>query len=455
MNKRYLLGALILGACLPLSADRFQPDPNLIKNCPAIGSVSSRAKSQTQTSPESDATQSVSTDDIGGNYDWTFNSLIKGNGNSGELLISVTNPERGEVVISGFYMDMTVKAYIDSERGTLTIPNKQDLGKDGQGYQNYFYLKQVNSKGQLIAGVLDQEASVGKFDKDGRISFPENDIWAIGDYDNEQSGFWILTKNNILSKKKASNPDDPNDGWTSLGYATLQDGWVLPGLGINQLDPQNWYEVELQQNDDNKNIYRLVDPYKGNCPVKDKNTATNTGYIQFNVTYPDFVTFDVINSDEHIDAGFTCSSLGIAKMFCSNMVTYWCNKFNLTLETFINEYSYSPTFKTGSTFKDGIITLPAEKAFTVGYYNDASFGYPGDPKGGGQWLAPNSSTRFVNMETKIFFPESAGVSDVCVDNESSEIEYFNLQGVKITDPSKGQLLIRRQGDKTDKIVFTR
>ena len=50
MNKRYLLGALILGACLPLSADRFQPDPNLIKNCPAIGSVSSRAKSQTQNS---------------------------------------------------------------------------------------------------------------------------------------------------------------------------------------------------------------------------------------------------------------------------------------------------------------------------------------------------------------------------------------------------------------------
>lgn len=450
MNKRLQILTLIMGASLSLSADRFQPDPQLITNSSSIGHVSSsRTNSQIKDATDPSPLSTLSAEDVCGSYDWTFSSLIKGNGNTGELLISLKDPDQGEVSISGFYMDMTVKAYVDSESGTLTIPNRQDLGKDTQGYLNYFYLKQVNTKGQLMAGVLDQEATVGKIEQDGSISFPENDIWAIGDYNNEQSGFWILSKNNVLSKKKASDPNNPNDGWTSLGYATLQDGWVLPGLGIDQRDQKNWYEVELQQNDKDKNIYRLVDPYKGNCPIKDQNSATNTGYIQFNVTYPDFVTFD------NVDAGFTCSSLGISKMFCSNMVTYWCKKFELTVEEFINEYSYSPTFKTESTFKDGVVTLPAEAAFTVGYYNDTSFGYPGDPNGGGQWLDPNNSKKFINMETKIFFPKSTGVSDVSIDNTAdTHIEYFNLQGVRVSDPTKGQLLIRRQGEKTDKIIFT-
>lgn len=48
---------------------------------------------------------------------------------------------------------------------------------------------------------------------------------------------------------------------------------------------------------------------------------------------------------------------------------------------------------------------------------------------------------------------SSGIEGI--GDESSDIapEYYNLQGVKISNPQKGQLLIRKTGNKTEKIIF--
>jgi len=38
-------------------------------------------------------------------------------------------------------------------------------------------------------------------------------------------------------------------------------------------------------------------------------------------------------------------------------------------------------------------------------------------------------------------------------DSDAPVEYFNLQGVRIAYPQAGQILIRRQGDKVEKIRF--
>lgn len=38
-------------------------------------------------------------------------------------------------------------------------------------------------------------------------------------------------------------------------------------------------------------------------------------------------------------------------------------------------------------------------------------------------------------------------------DENAPISYYNLQGVKISNPTKGQLIIKRQGTKTTKVIF--
>lgn len=50
------------------------------------------------------------------------------------------------------------------------------------------------------------------------------------------------------------------------------------------------------------------------------------------------------------------------------------------------------------------------------------------------------------------FDEAAGIHDIAID-ENAPVEYYNLQGVRIDNPAEGQIVIRRQGSKAQKVVF--
>lgn len=50
-----------------------------------------------------------------------------------------------------------------------------------------------------------------------------------------------------------------------------------------------------------------------------------------------------------------------------------------------------------------------------------------------------------------YFDASAGIDDVTVDTDAP-VEYFNLQGIRVANPSAGNIYIRRQGAKTDKVL---
>jgi hypothetical protein len=49
------------------------------------------------------------------------------------------------------------------------------------------------------------------------------------------------------------------------------------------------------------------------------------------------------------------------------------------------------------------------------------------------------------------FTPLAGVKDITVDNSEAEVEYFNLQGIRVNNPTNG-LYIRRQGKTVTKVL---
>lgn len=53
----------------------------------------------------------------------------------------------------------------------------------------------------------------------------------------------------------------------------------------------------------------------------------------------------------------------------------------------------------------------------------------------------------------ISFSGTTGVEDIMVDEEAGEAVYYNLQGVQIAHPAKGQIYVRVMGKKVDKVVF--
>ena len=47
---------------------------------------------------------------------------------------------------------------------------------------------------------------------------------------------------------------------------------------------------------------------------------------------------------------------------------------------------------------------------------------------------------------------STGISDIEIDSANGEAEYFNLQGIRVDNPTNG-IFIRRQGSKVEKVVI--
>ncbi len=246
-----------------------------------------------------------------------------------------------------------------------------------------------------------------------------------------------------LTKKSGGSGNESEGNWTAVGEATFMDGWILPGMGVDQTDPANWYDVPVEQNDNNPNLFRLVNPYKYG-PLADFNESTKTGYIQFDVTDPDHVVFALV------DAGFAYSAAGMTSLYCTNALTFYCNYMGMPADQIVNMAGDAIPY---TTFKDNVVTVGSTLT-DEGYDNDACFGDQTNPTACFGWT--DAEGKAVNMAasidlSKIDF-DNDNVSVTESDSDNMPTRFFNLQGIEITNPAKGQVVIRVKGDKATKQI---
>lgn len=399
--------------------------------------------------------------DMEGEYTWSSVSLLS-NKVPSTVTISIVDESKNELGIyipeMADYQNEPLIAVVDLEAGSFTIANKQKFGKDS-GSDLYLYFKDVNANGSLAGGASADESVTGTIDE-AKIVFPTMSVWACGDPEHETLGWWFLSYVNSF-EGEAPAPENPNEGWTSIGNATFIDPWVLPHYGIDQYGQP--YEVELQQNDADENIYRLVDPYRGNCPVADRNSSTAAhGYIQFNVTDPDHVSFDIV------EAGYADAQAGISKFYCTNTLGYWSGYFSMEPDFIVTGLGDVMPY---TTFKDGVVTLSTmtsvnEETGTERILYDACFGIQGAPQAGYSWFDSNDVQ--LDMTGKIIFPSATGDNGGDEEEEEEEEEesgldylksdadsdciYFNLQGIPVSHPNAGVYVMRKDGKYTKVMV---
>lgn len=231
--------------------------------------------------------------------------------------------------------------------------------------------------------------------------------------------------------------------WIDLGEAELMDGWLLPGLGINQNNPKNWYKVPVQK-DSEKPVYRLVDPYHIG-PAAQYNECEEPGYIVLDATDPEHV---IVNPDK-VSAGFANESMEIGEFYCYNMLGFACAYFKeYTPQEIIEKVGDGYPY---TTFKDNVFVLSYIMEDNQRLY-DANYGNEYNPSGGFHWwVSPNSSVS-KDMNCRIVLPAESGVSYVEDDNRNCKAEYYDLNGVRVDNPESG-LYLRRQGTKVTKILF--
>ena len=386
---------------------------------------------------------------IAGNYIATLDDVYFQDG-MGRVEEDATIELSGNfVIIDCAFFSSAIEAQYDSSNGKITFQTidfgKQTLSTSGGQIEAYVRFEPFAwnaTTSSIEAGSYDVTYDPGTL----TISFPADHGFSWVVYEDEActSSLGYMNLFDVISLAQEDPNKDPNEGWKEYGTAKLQDGWVLPLFGMDQTLETNQWEVLVQQNIENNNIYRLVDPYHGESPVAEYNASSKVGYIEFDVTDPDHVLVT-----GNFDSGFSYPGVGLNKMYCNNYLQFLASNYSMTPGEVIEILGDDPEMLY-TTYKDNVVLLPSKFVDDAnGYLNDAMFGMTGP--GGYGWQSQDGAA--TNMESKIFMPSAAedGIDGI-VSDSNAPVRYFNLQGVEVSSPAKGELVIKTQGGKAVKTI---
>lgn len=211
---------------------------------------------------------------------------------------------------------------------------------------------------------------------------------------------------------------DEADKWETIAdKATYTDG-VISSL-YSDVDATT-HEVVIEKSKDQVGYYRLVNPYDAPYAYASSNVhqVAHKHYIYINATDPERVYV------EESPVGF---ELGDGEICVTSMA--WRYLQAGTAADDVDAANWG-------TLKDGVITMPDSKlAVRETKYEN------------GKWYLGNAGGTF-----KVQLPASEAVTNIAADTDASApVEYFNMQGQRVANPSAGQLVIKRQGTSITKV----
>lgn len=332
-----------------------------------------------------------------GPYDYTITIYANGSANTANSVLSIVEgTEENEVIFQGLrYSDVDVKGIVDFAAGTITcypqLLMEMDEDPNFPGTSMNMYLYGWNE-------TLDQEDRQGNcvftLNADGTIS--SDDVFTYGveglpGYSYALFDGLVLTKSSLNTKIEFSERDTDNEGHFLNTYTDYID----------------WCESEYVEN------AVVGGESLGECVfLKNFLYAPNSAITEvYNIPVQIDRDSETIFIDTWYWFAYSHPEIGSGK---AAIIGLNGNRIELI------EGTYS-----GNTISwDGI----------WGAYDDGWFGYY---KG--------------CTLTLPFSLGEDGIRDVAVDNENAPVEYFNLQGMRISEPAAGQIVIRRQGNKTTKL----
>ncbi len=404
MKKLY---SLALACAVTLSASAVRPVKGEIKTTRLAQSVEFKqeaagALAKVKKAPASRAEANI--DDVTGSMDWSYYDLMYDGAYSDEFTITVTDAKKGEVtfnLMEAYDIPFTFKGTIDVEAGTFSIPNKQKIGTDSDG-DIYFFVTDFTIEGEEINETLSKAASVlGTIDGE-TVTFTENQIWYLGDPDNAEAGFYMVSAFNVFSKAVP---------WEDLGKASIVEN--ITYSFFNEADNTKALSTNIKKKE-GQMYFCVENPLQATYTLLEFNGASPALY--FDATDPDNVIVE-----------FCSTGINVGEDY--GILEYACSAF---LEDMV-EGTLTVT-KITLTHEDDQWTLTAPNKSLMLYA----------PAAGSLYWCPGETTIKFTMPA-----DAAGIENVAV-SEDAPVEYFNLQGMRVANPEAG-IFIRRQGSNTSKV----
>lgn len=440
MKKLY---TLFLGAAVALSASAGAFTPQQIASKKAVPEKQMveklSLKSFSKKAP-SKIGANVTIDEIAGEYEWTYTSALGEGGNAvGTAVLAIKDADAG--VLSLTLGNWTIEATYS--KGNLSIAPGQDLGyNQANKMQVYTYhWRWVPNGNDYTPSPLDTPMiGSASFDDNDNviIEFDEDDILLVG---NEAVGFFIgAYANKFAPESEWEDRLMPAEGWVKYDTATFTDGWQISGYGE---DPADYpYDVVVEKNTlpelEGAELYRIVNPYGEGTPLFENNEDPNggQGYIMFSLQLPEFVmaypvTYSGLTDEQ--GAYLNCNLEGWGFIFGDQLL----EKEDWTLDELIQALG----LKEFSTYEKNLVT-----------FNNCVFGTKQQPAATYTWRDQQGNP-LIFPSTLTFKGEQNGVDNVAADFDST-VEYYNLQGMRVENPTNG-IYIKKENGKTFKVRVVR
>lgn len=385
----------------------------------------------------------------------------------------ITIKPNNEVILMGYYFDLPLKGTYDPATGDITIASKQPL------YYNTYYKEQVyfyawgyeleqREDGKYyfvnereVPNMVFKYCPNGVQYNDGTVDYEK--CWVSMDntmmflsmesIKNQGSGFQCSYSNKICPLEflyDGFGEFEYNPGeWEPATPAKLNDGWLRAWTETGQgFAP---YDVKCKVNAKNKNIFLLCNPYGTGTPYESMNyTPNDNGYIYLDVTDPDCVVvrpFVYSGFSDQVEENDVDKTAKYRYFFATNEgVDYYMYQTSITDIKQMADF-YGDVI--GTMTADGLITLP--NCRETGDYNARAYD---------QWVyyeeadTERENPIAIPMESQIKVDLTyAGINGVINDADNVATRYYNLQGVEISNPEDGQIVIAKNGKKAVKVVF--
>ena len=208
------------------------------------------------------------------------------------------------------------------------------------------------------------------------------------------------------------------DAWISVGQGSLTEN-ILYNAYVGKPNTKA-YDTEVLVAKRNSNLYQVTNAYLATMEALNANVKSTPSFY-FNTEDPDNVIVPMSF------AGIQDQDLG---MIC------------ILSESYFRQQSNNPTVNNKATFtREGdkcTLNCPAMSLLFTGL---------SDPEYGLYYCSETAPTTLTFTQKA----DTYGIEDITVD-DNAHVEYYNLQGFRVANPSNG-VYIQRQGDKATKVLF--
>lgn len=327
---------------------------------------------------------------------------------------------------------------------TVTITKYQTdyLFTDVNGYlyiQPYI-LEEGQEQGQVKLTKVNN--ITGRIAADGSIEF-DNDggfVFSIDGADGKEyvTGFGYCFDLKLTAMKYFNFNENE---WIKLGeQATVTNENMVNSAFLDEYKVKDPYKVNAWMNKADKNLFCITNPYAGeeysqlNVAFAETALDKNGAYV-FDVTDPTCVLMQPLvrsgfwwnDAEEGEPANyqewlvFNREGMMLENGTARDEIPWWFEDQELPMST------YDAT--TGAIEIRNVYFGLTAAPLDMCYFNSA----------------PNGGT------ISITWPSMTGINDVEM-NENAPVRYFNLQGMEVVNPVKGQLVIKTQGNKAQKVI---